>query len=217
MKESRIYWQVKRELAALMLRNKSTSQPTLPDLHRNLLLSGNGDKLNALISNCLQKSTRRIPLERDPNPDIEPFRLKWSEMIIKEFNNMATKILREEEYDEEDESVTYVYDSSSLLQFLSSVKLKGALLVRDSEIFLFQHEVLKVPKYTQLRQKYACLNSAENILGGDMDSDLKEREKKAKRIVEGENIASEIEAYLTLGCINGERVNVYRRYFECFY
>ena len=43
-----------------------------------------------------------MPLERDPNPDIEPYRLKWSEMITKEFNNMASKIVREEEYDEED-------------------------------------------------------------------------------------------------------------------
>lgn len=86
---------------------------------------------------------------------------------------MASKIVREEEYDEEDESVTYVYDSSSLLQFLSSIKVKNALAVRDSEIFVFQTEVLKVPKYTQLRQKYAFLNQPENIIGGDMDSDLK--------------------------------------------
>lgn len=71
---------------------------------------------------------------------------------------MASKIVREEEYDEEDESVTYVYDSSSLLQFLSSIRVKGALLVRDSEIFVFQNEVVKVQKYTQLRQKYSFLN-----------------------------------------------------------
>ncbi len=50
-----------------------------------------------------------------------------------------------------------------------------------------------------------------------MHSDLKEREKKAKRIVEEENIASEIESFLLLGSTNGERVYVYRRYFECFY
>lgn len=71
---------------------------------------------------------------------------------------MASKIVREEEYDEEDESVTYVYDSSSLLQFLSSIRTKGAVLVRDSEIFVFQTEVIKVQKYTQLRQKYSFLN-----------------------------------------------------------
>ncbi len=51
---------------------------------------------------------------------------------------MASKIVREEEYDEEDESVTYVYDSSSLIQFLSSIKIKNSLVVRDSEIFVFQ-------------------------------------------------------------------------------
>lgn len=158
MKESKIYWQVKRELVSLMLKNKSSGQLTLPELHRTLLQSGSSEKLTGLINNCLQKSTRRLPLERDPNPEVEPYRLKWSEMIIKEFNNMASKIVREEEYDEEDESVTYVYDSSSLLQFLSSIRVKGALLVRDSEIFVFQSEVVKVQKYTQLRQKYSFLN-----------------------------------------------------------
>lgn len=109
---------------------------------------------------------------------------------MKEFNNMASKILREEEYDEEDESVTYVYDSSSLLQFLSSIKIKQSLAVRDSEIFIFQQDILKVSKYSQIRQKYLFLNSPDNVVGADMDSDLKDREKKAKKIVEGENIAS---------------------------
>jgi hypothetical protein len=86
---------------------------------------------------------------------------------------MASKIIREEEYDEEDESVTYIFDSSSLLQFLSSIKIRNAPLVRDSEIFIFQYEVVKVPKYTQLRQKYSFLNNPENIIGGEMDADLK--------------------------------------------
>jgi hypothetical protein len=60
-----------------------------------------------------------------------------------------------------------------------------------------------VPKYTQLKQKFAFLNQPENILGGDMDSDLKEREKRARKIVEGENIASEIESFLCMGSTNG--------------
>jgi hypothetical protein len=47
--------------------------------------------------------------------------------------------------------------------------------VRDSLIFLFPNETLKVGKYTQLRQKYSFLLNAENILGGDLDNDLKDR------------------------------------------
>jgi hypothetical protein len=101
MKESKIYWQVKRELLAAMLKNKNAyGQLSQQELQRGLQLNGGEEKLTGLISNCLQKSTRRVPLERDPNGDLEPYRLKWSEMIIKEFNNMASKILREEEYDE---------------------------------------------------------------------------------------------------------------------
>lgn len=96
-------------------------------------------------------------------------------MITKEFNNMASKIVREEEYDEEDESVTYVYDCSSLLQFLTSIKTKNSLPVRDSTIFLFPNEIYKVAKYAQIRQKYAFLNNPDNILGGDIDNDLRDR------------------------------------------
>jgi len=51
-------------------------------------------------------------------------------MVTKEFNAMANKISREEEYDEEDESVTYVYDCSSLLQFMCSIKSKINLTIR---------------------------------------------------------------------------------------
>lgn len=32
--------------------------------------------------------------------------------------------------------------------------------------------------------------SSDNIIGGNKDQDLKEREKKANKIVDGENIAS---------------------------
>lgn len=99
MKESKIYWTVKRDVINLVLKNKGNSKPTIADLQQALINSNNSEKINGIINNCLQKSTRRVPIERDPNPDIEPFRLKWSEMIAKEFNGMASKISREEEYD----------------------------------------------------------------------------------------------------------------------
>ena len=113
--------------------------------------------------------------------------------------------------------MTYVYDCSSLLQFLSSIKIKNSLQSRDSSIFLFPTETLKTSKYTQLKQKYSFLANPANIIGSDIDSDLRDRERKARKIVEGENISIEIESFLCLGCTNGDRVSVYRRYFECFY
>lgn len=70
MKESKIYWQVKRDLINLMLKNKSTIQLSPAELHKQLLLSNNSEKLTGLINNCLQKSTRRLPIERDLNPEI---------------------------------------------------------------------------------------------------------------------------------------------------
>jgi hypothetical protein len=86
-------------------------------------------------------------------------------MITKEFNAMSNKISREEEYDEEDESVTYIYDCSSLLQFMCSIKSKINLTIRESNSFLFQHEIIKTNKYSVLRNKFAFLNNPDNIMG----------------------------------------------------
>lgn len=100
MKESKIYWSAKREIINLVLKNRTNTAPNLEEIYRAMLLSGNEDKLNGLINNCLQKSTRRVPIEKDSNPEIEFYRVRWSEMITKEFNSMSNKIAREEEYDE---------------------------------------------------------------------------------------------------------------------
>ena len=58
------------------------------------------------------------------------------------------------------------------------------ITVRDSSCFLFKTEVVKVSKYSALRQKYLYLNHGDNLIGGDCDSDyyLKDRDKKAKKI-----------------------------------
>lgn len=50
-----------------------------------------------LINNCLQKSTKRLPIEKDVHPDIEAYRVKWSDLIVKEFNTISYKRTREEE------------------------------------------------------------------------------------------------------------------------
>ena len=106
-------------------------------------------------------------------------------MISKEFSNISNRIIRNEEYDEEDESVNYTYDSSSFLEFLASLKSKGTQVVRDSPIFIFPSDIIKISNYQQIRNKYAFLTTAENVLGDGKDPDLKDREKKASKIVDG--------------------------------
>jgi hypothetical protein len=78
MKESKMYWTTKREIINLILKTKGNGKPTIADLQQSLLTTNNGEKINGIINNCLQKSTKRVPMERDPNPDIEHYRLKWS-------------------------------------------------------------------------------------------------------------------------------------------
>lgn len=49
---------------------------------------------------------------------------------------------------------------------------------------------MKVSNYQQIRNKYSFLTSGENMIGDLKDLDIKERERKAMKIVDGENIAS---------------------------
>lgn len=103
MKESRIYWQARKEVINTMMKNRSTKwQPSVEEVRSLLQATTHQDKINGLINNCLQKSTRRMPIERDPSQDIDVLRIRWSDMIAREFNSIASKMLREEEYDEED-------------------------------------------------------------------------------------------------------------------
>ena len=81
--------------------------------------------------------------------------------------------------------MNYTYDSSTFLEFLSSIKNRSTPLVRDSSIFLFPNEVLKVLNYQQVRNKYSYLASNENMIGDMKDLDIKDREKKACKIVDG--------------------------------
>ena len=72
-----------------------------------------------------------------------------------------------------------------MLQFLSSIKTKNAVLMRDSSVLLFPHEIIIVSNYQQIRNKFSFLMSSDNVIGGNKDQDLKDREKKANKIVDG--------------------------------
>ena len=64
MKESKIYWSVKKDLMSqLLLKNKTPLEPpSFEDLLKILKSSTNEEKLKGIINNCLQKSTRRVPI-----------------------------------------------------------------------------------------------------------------------------------------------------------
>ena len=71
MKESRIYWQARKEVIALFLKQKEKgTEPSIEQVIKLIQKSENESKVNGLINNCLQKSTKRLPIEKDPNPDI---------------------------------------------------------------------------------------------------------------------------------------------------
>jgi len=57
--------------------------PTLEEVMKLLESTQNQDKINGLINNCLQKSTKRIPIEQDNNPEIDSYRVRWSDLMVK--------------------------------------------------------------------------------------------------------------------------------------
>lgn len=63
MKESRIYWQARKEVMKELIKGRQdTSQPSLEEITKLLHSTEHADKINGLINNCLQKSTKRIPV-----------------------------------------------------------------------------------------------------------------------------------------------------------
>ena len=79
-----------------------------------------------------------------------------------------------------------------MLQFLASIKGKNTTVVRDGQGYLFREDTVKTLKYPQIRAKYSFLLALDNVIGQGRDIDLKDRERRAKRIVDGENISNEI-------------------------
>lgn len=47
--------------------------------------------------------------------------------------------------------------------------------MRDSPVLLFQHDIIKVSNYQQIRNKFSFLMSSDNVIGGNRDQDLKDR------------------------------------------
>lgn len=57
--------------------------------------------------------------------------------------------------------------------------------------------------------------SPENVNGRDRDTAAyRDREKKAGRLLENELMESDIERFLQHGSTNGERVQIYLKYFQ---
>jgi hypothetical protein len=118
---------------------------------------GYDSQLKGLITNCSNKSVKKTPLEKDPVPEIQQLKIKWSENIIRAFRNVTSKFKKDENDEEEDESVNYVYDAMGILDFMGDLKPKSSplsLKIRQLEIYIFPYEVVRVPKYSEIKTKF---------------------------------------------------------------
>lgn len=99
--------------------------------------------------------------------------------------------------------VNYVYDAASLLEFLGSIKIKNSSRIRQHDCYMFQFEIMKVPKFFEIKHRFDYFTS-ENINGKDRDGVFyRERERKAVKLIESELMESEIERFLLFGSTNG--------------
>lgn len=54
-------------------------------------------QLKNLVTNCIEKNIKRIPLEIDPIPEVETVRIKWSENILTSFKTVTSKLKKDDE------------------------------------------------------------------------------------------------------------------------
>ena len=69
--------------------------------------------------------------------EIESVRLKWCDNILMSFRTVTSKLKKDDEEEDEDESVNYVYDCLSFLDYNAKIKSTVNLRVRHLSIYMF--------------------------------------------------------------------------------
>ena len=102
--------------------------------------------------------------------------------------------------------MNYVYDCLSFLDYLTRIKSVTGVRHKQLTIYMFPEEVISVPKFSEMKVRFDFLNSPDNLGSRDKDALYREKEKKAKKLIEGDAFPTDIEAFLLHGCSNGERM-----------
>lgn len=210
MKQNKSYWAVKREVFKQLV---SANLPvTQESILKVIQAQNHKEQLKNLITNCIEKNVKRVPLETDPLPEVEAVRLKWSDNILTSFSSVISKLSKEDEEEGEDESVNYVYDCLSFLDHIGKTKAEVGLRARPLSIYMFPDDIVKLPHLTELKNQFMFLNSPDNLTR-EKEALYREREKKAKKILDNDGFQNDIEGYLLHGSSNGERMLLYMKYF----
>jgi len=54
-----------------------------------------------------------------------------------------------------------------MLEFLTTIKIKQPLRIRQLECFMFPIEIVRVPKYAEIKVRFEFMCHPENIVGRD--------------------------------------------------
>jgi hypothetical protein len=61
---------------------------------------GYEEQLKNAVLNCVNRTAKKVPLEKDNIPEVQHVKLRWCENIIRAFRTVTSK-LRKDEEDEE--------------------------------------------------------------------------------------------------------------------
>lgn len=97
MKESRLYWSIRKEVVQHLLRNRKDGwQPTVEEVSKALAALGFEDQLRSVAQNCSNRTVKRVPLEKDNLPEVQALKLRWCEHIIRAFRTVTSKLQKDE-------------------------------------------------------------------------------------------------------------------------
>lgn len=102
--------------------------------------------------------------------EVETVRMKWSENILTSFRTVTSKLTKDDQEEDEDESVNYVYDCLSFLDYMGKVKPENGLRVRQLSIYMFPANIMPLPTFKELKSTFSFLDSPDNIGSRDNES-----------------------------------------------
>lgn len=144
--------------------------------------------------------------------------MKWTDIILKHYDYISEKLKQNKSSHtnvtpvHDSSELLYIYDDKNFFNFIINIKNTSAVSLKISPNTLMKVN-FTVPSLDELKITYTHLLTPDNI-ENKHSNEFKLREKQAKHLAENEALESEIETLAQGGFSNGERVELYRKYFS---
>ena len=126
IKESSLFWKLKGKILGRVrqqIPQNSIGDINASDIQMSSAQDGYEEQLRQLILNYASKSIKRDPISVDSLEFINQNKIKWSELLIKNFDYIHDKIKTTQTQEgQEQEDILYFYDHVNMLTFLTQIK-----------------------------------------------------------------------------------------------